>query len=205
MAEPAFIAVELQSGPQRCVPYSDAGFECARDYVGAAYPVQIFPPSSPQRIVVHTLSDSNASDWVTETFTRIDIPFLAPEQESPNIFLSDRDARFLAQIGEDLGELSESVRLSASGKLCKQFTDSIGLNLANIPQIRCAVFGDEEDGITLVAHSRASMRQVSFEFGDDENTINIVSIDEQMRRFERACGIDQTLTLVEAIAWLNPR
>ena len=76
--------------------------------------------------------------------------------------------------------------------------------LASVSRVRCVVFGDEEDGVELVAHSRATLRQVSFEFKSDGNTINIVSIDEEMRRFERACGIDKVRTLAEAIAWLNP-
>ncbi len=198
----AAIIVVVQENLAECgVHYSDAGFELHRDYVGALV-VKPPPSASQPRVEANTLSDSTDPDWIRRTFkTRSS----TAEATGPDISLSERETRFLTQVREDLGDLSEPVRLSASAKLCKLFTEDVGLKLARIPQARCAVFGDEEDGITLVAHSRASMRQVSFEFGDDEKTINIVSIDEQMHRFERGCGIDKTMTLAEAIAWLNPR
>ena len=205
MHDQGVIVVEPGNVLERCVQYGNPVFAFPRDYAAAGVQEHDRVPGALHRIVLHSLSDSNASPWITRTFERVDLPSLGVAAEGPNILLSEREARFLKQVGEDLDELSESVRLSASGKLCKQFTESVGLNLANTPQIRCAVFGDDEDGITLVTHSRASMRQVSFEFGDDERTINIVSIDEQMRRFERVCSIDQAMTLAEAIAWLNPR
>jgi hypothetical protein len=75
--------------------------------------------------------------------------------------------------------------------------------LAYVPQSRCAVFGSDEDGVELLAHSHASMRQVSFEFPLEGDLIRIVRIDEAMRRSECTCRIDHERTLQEAIAWLS--
>ena len=205
MHDLSMILVEPGNVGEGCVQHDDPFFEFASDSAASGVQEHVRGPGAFQRSVLHSLSDSNAPLWITTTIERIDLPLLGVAAEGPDVLLSEREARFLQQVDEDLEELCESVRLSASAKLCKQFTDSVGLDLANIPRVRCAVFGAEEDGVTLVAHSRASMRQVSFEFGDDEKSINIISIDEQMRRFERACGIDQALTLAKAIEWLNLR
>jgi hypothetical protein len=171
----------------RQVQCSDASFEIA------------FGPSgtmSPNRDLI------NSARWGVTVITPISS--IAGDPESGGLFLSEAQARFLTQIGSDLDELPEPVRSSPGAELCRQFVAGDGLALASIPSVRCAVFGDEEDGVELVAHSRASLRQVSLEFKPDENSINIVSIDEEMRRFERACGIEKVRTLAEAIAWLNP-
>jgi hypothetical protein len=72
-----------------------------------------------------------------------------------------------------------------------------------VPRVRWAVFGDDEDGIELVAHSRASMRQVSFEFPLDGDVIRVITIDEAMQRSERECRIEHERTLQEAIVWLK--
>ncbi len=194
----------LLNAAERHVQHSDEGWEFAKDVVGAAplkQPRILWP--RPETLVV-TLCDSNPGVWVTSTYRQVDAPSVAPDPESRDMFLSPPQA-FIRQIREDLDQLPGSVRSSQSAGLCRQFVEGVGMALANNPQARCAVFGDEEDGVTLVAHSRASMRQVSLEFGLEGNSINIVSIDEEMRRSERACGIDKVRTLGEAIAWLNPR
>jgi hypothetical protein len=153
-----------------------------------------------------TISDSNVAHWVETVYCNV-----AGRQEvkaSPDIckfFVPDFEAEFLTQIGKDLDDLPASIRSSPGAEHCRRFTEGVGLALASIPRVRCAAFGDEKDSVTLLAHSRASMRQVSFEFKRDENSISIISIDEEMHRFERACSIDKTRTLAEAIAWLNPR
>ena len=185
---------------------SDDSFDVIMGYAGIAPARRSSMPGSKPRGLVETLSDSSPAVWVSVTFPAVValVSSVTSDPESGEIFLSEREAFFLTQILNDLAELSEPVRSSASAKLCKRFAEGVGLSLANIPQARCAVFGDEEDGVELVAHSRASMRQVSFEFGDDERTINIVSIDEQMRRDARECHINHVLTLAEAVAWLNP-
>lgn len=69
--------------------------------------------------------------------------------------------------------------------------------------VRWAVFEDEEDGVTLVVHSRKSKRQVSLEFAPYGASVNIIQIDESMHLSERKCGSDDVLQIGEAIAWLN--
>jgi len=170
------------------VQYSDASFEIA------------FGPSGTMSLNRDLIYDAR---WGVSVIAPIS--FIAGDPESGGLFLSETEARFLTQIGSDLDELPEPVRSSPGAELCRRFAEGVGMALAFIPRVRCAVFGDEEDGVELVAHSRASMRQVSFEFRPGENSINIISIDEEMRRFERACGIEKVRTLAEAIAWLNPR
>lgn len=185
---------------------SDDSFDVIMGYAGIAPVRPSSMPGSRPRGLVETLSDSSTAVWVSATFPAV-VAFVSSVTSDPEpgeFFLSERETFFLTQILNDLAELSEPVRSSASAKLCKRFAEGVGLNLANIPQARCAVFGDDEDGVELVAHSRASMRQVSFEFGENQRTINIVSIDEQMRRDARQCLINDVLTLGNAIAWLNP-
>jgi hypothetical protein len=125
--------------------------------------------------------------------------------QAGTIFLRSEEAEFLSQLRKDLDELPASLRISPEAESFRHFIEGVGLTLARIPRVRCAVFGDDEDGITLTAHSRASMRQVSFEFAPAANSIKIVSIDEQMQLFERSCSIEKSKTLAEAIAWLIPR
>jgi len=120
------------------------------------------------------------------------------------MFLSELEDRFLARITADFDDLPEILRSSASAQLCRRFIEGVGLALSRDPHARCAVFGDQEDGVELVVHSRASLRQVSFEFGLEQNLINIVRIDNKMHRSVQTCGIDKVRTLAEAIAWLNP-
>jgi hypothetical protein len=188
-----------------CTQYSDQSFELAKN-LSAAAPAKRSPVLPLRRQVpVETLSVSAIADSVDKTFKYVDVQSVAPAPQSNKMFLSEAEARFLTQIGSDLDELPEPVRSSPGAELCRRFAEGVGMALAFIPQVRCAVFGDEEDGVELVAHSRASMRQVSFEFGLGVDSINIISIDEEMRRFERACGIEKVRTLAEAIAWLNPR
>ncbi len=201
MSDPVLIAVKPENLAECHVRCIDAGFQFPRDCAAAYVPKQVRAAASPRRPVADTLSDATDSDWVTGTFKSRS---LAAEASRPGIFLQEREVRFLTQVGEDLDELNEPARSSASAKLCRRFAEDVGIGLANIPRARWAVFGDGEDGVALVAHARASMRQVSFEFGGDDNTINVVSIDEQMHRFERRCGIDKVMTLAESIAWLNP-
>lgn len=204
MNECNLIVEEALNAAEGDVQHGDLGFEFAKDSVGVP-PTKHWSAPRPRRCPpAETVSDSNTDPWISMTFGYVGFLSVAPDPESREFFLSEREAFFLTQVLKDLAELSEPVRSSASAKLCKRFAEGVGLDLANIPQARCAVFGDEEDGVELVAHSRASMRQVSFEFGDDERTINIVSIDEQMRRDARQCLINHVLTLGNAIAWLNP-
>lgn len=162
------------------------------------------PAYRPVATAVYAISDSNVAKWIAATFYNVGYWLdVEPGPDSQKIFLSPEE-EFLTQMRSDLDELAQPVRSSPEAMLCRRFVEGVGKALAFIPHARCAVFGDEEDGVELVAHSRTSMRQVSFEFGNTDDTINIVSIDEEMRRFERACGIDKVRTLAEAIAWLNP-
>lgn len=204
MHEGILILEDTLNAAERDVQHGDLGFEFPKDLAGMVPTKHRSAPRPRRCALAETLSDSSTAVWISVTFENVDFLSVGPDPESREFFLSEREA-FLTQMLIDLAELSEPVRSSASAKLCKRFAEGVGLNLANIPQARCAVFGDDDDGVELVAHSRASMRQVSFEFGDAEKTVNIISIDEHMRRFERACGIDQALTLAKAIEWLNLR
>lgn len=184
--------------------FSDQNFELARDSADAGFSNRLPSRAHPRNVSIETLSDSNAAFWVKITYGQ-EVPTITMERETAEMFLTERDAQFLKRIQCDIDELNEPVRRSRGAEICRRFAETVGLALASLPQLRSAVFGDEEDGVELVAHSCASMRQVSFDFGLEGNSINIVSIDENMRRFERTCGLDKVLTLAEAIAWLKPR
>lgn len=191
---------ELLTGTQ----YSDQSFKLAPNWSGAAPAKRDAVPTYRRDFSAEPLSVSDIADSVAKTFKHVDAQSVAPAPASGKMFLSEAQARFLTQIESDLDELPGPVRSSPAAELCRRFVAGVGLALASIANVRCAVFGDEEDGVELVAHSRASLRQVSLEFMPDENSINIISIDEEMRRFERACGIEKVRTLAEAIAWLKP-
>ncbi len=190
----------------REVQFSDEYFEIAIGPSGIVSPNREPIHNEARGEPVTTLTDSQEAAWVAETFRpTVCISSAAGDPESGGLFVSERVAAFLRQMRNDLAELREPVRSSPGAELCYRFTESVGMALAFVPQARCAVFGDEEDGVELVAHSRASKRQVSFEFPHEGDMIKIVSIDEDMRRSERKCRIDHARTLGEAIAWLNPR
>ena len=161
-------------------------------------------PESKRRSVGDALAGPEANRWIERKLTYADFPPEAMDVGPSGMFLPEREAQFLHQMRLDIAQLNEAVRSSQEVAHCRRFVENVGLALARIPRVRCAVFGEEEDGVELVAHSRASMRQVSFEFRPESNSINIISIDENMRRFERGCEIDMVRTLAEAIGWLNP-
>lgn len=151
-------------------------------------------------------SASNFADWVAKSFRPTQQRTLSSDpSNAPGVFLSNAEERFIRQIRVDLGDLDIRMRQSSAAELCKRFTDGVGLELANKPGTRVAVFEDEADMITLVAHSHSSKRQVSFEFHADGATIGIVSIDERMQRTERKCRIHQIEPIGNAIAWLITR
>lgn len=181
---------------EKDVHQSDQNFEIDEDSVRTPPPRARASSSAP--------SDSNTAVWLSMTLADGNPQSLARNPGWGDLFLSEPEA-FLMQVRIDIAELSEPVRRSPGVKLCLHFAKGVGLALAFVPEARVAVFGDEEDGVELLAHSRASMRQVCFEFATADNTINIISIDEEMQRFERSCGIEKVRTLAKAIAWLNPR
>jgi len=142
--------------------------------------------------------------WTATTFDHVGVHSTTLEPEGRSMFVSPRERRFLAEIRRELDRLGERVRSSLSAKLCERFVEGVGIALANQLSIRWALFADEEDGVTLLAHSRASKRQLSFEFASSESSITVVQIDEEMRRFKYDCGINHMLQLANAIAWLKP-
>ncbi len=161
---------------------------------------------SPTEDVPVDASASNFAVWVSTVFPPTQLRALPPDPpNAPGVFLSNAEVRFLRQIRDDLGDLGVRMRQSSAAELCKKFTDGVGLELANKPGTRAAVFEDEEDMITLVAHSHSSKRQVSFEFHADGITIGIVLIDERMQRTESKCRIHQIEHIGDTIAWLINR
>ncbi len=162
-------------------------------------------PSLAENVPVDAAA-SNCAVWVSTAFCPPQLKTLPSDlPNAPGVFLSNAEVRFLRQIRDDLGDLGVRMRQSSAADLCKKFTDGVGLELANQPGTRVAVFEDEEDMITLVAHSHSLKRQVSFEFHADGTTIGIVSIDERMQRTERECRIHQIERIRGAIAWLIHR
>ncbi|MEK7730534.1 MAG: hypothetical protein AAB363_01625 [Planctomycetota bacterium] len=197
----------LMSAPNAAEHHSQYSDGCFQIVIGASGMV---PPNWGELISTTTLpgfgaslTDSSPAHWVAKNF--LDVDDGTPGHELGEVFVPAPHAQFIAQIRDDLNQLSASVRTSHSAELCRLFAEGVGIALANNPGARIAVFGDEEDGVTLVAHSRASKRQVSFEFGARGDTITIISIDEEMCRTERECHISHVLTLGNAIAWLNRR
>ncbi len=189
----------------RLAQFSDRSFEIAPAPSGVM-PWTCDRTNYKQLVVLATgLSDSKESAWVAATYCYIaPVSFVESDPESGRLFLSLDEAAFIRLVQKDLDDMPVSVRSSHPAELCRRFAEGVGMALAYVPLARCAVFGDEEDGVTLVAHSRASMRQVSFEFRPDQDSIHIISIDEEMRRYERPCGITKVQILSQVIAWLNP-
>lgn len=184
--------------------YNDGTFELVTDPSGIALPPQPRPSASAPPIAEGSLADSTmAISTVTIFSVVVDERSSAPPSELRKPFLSAQQVQFIQQLEEDIAELPLKVRSSDSAKHCWEFASNVGIALANARAIRCAVFGDEEDGVTFVAHSSTTKRQVSFEFDANTPTITIVQIDEQMRRVERACQIHHELTLGNAVSWLS--
>ena len=79
------------------------------------------------------------------------------------------------------------------------------------PATRFAVFLDEEDGTEVVLHSRASMRQLTLDFGPNDEMLRLISIDENMKDEVEVLHADPVgddhywiRSLREAIEWLEP-
>jgi len=191
---------ELLTGTQ----YSDQSFELAENLSAAASAKRSLGLPLRRKVPVETLSVSTIADSVDKTFKYVDVQSAAPAPKSGKMFLSESEARFLAQIGSDLDELPEPVRSSPGAELCRRFAEGDGLALAFMPRVRCAVFGDEKDGVELVAHSGASKRQVSLEFALSGRSITVVQLDEKLRRSEHECGVHHVRQLANAIEWLTP-
>lgn len=184
--------------------HGDCTFELVSDLSEIALPTQPRPSASAPLIVEVSLADSTmAVSTFTNFFSVADERSSAPPSELGEPFLSAQQAQFIRQLAEDIAQLPLIVRSSDSAKLCWEFISNIGIALASARDIRCAVFGDEEDGVTLVAHSSTTKRQVSFEFDANTPTITIVLIDEQMHTVERDCQIRHELTLGNAVSWLS--
>ena len=184
---------------------SDDNFEIVVDLSETVSPMLARPRASVPLIVWGALADlTMAISTVTVFCSVVDERSSASSSEMDEPFLAAPQVQFLRQVEEDIAQLPLRVRSSNSAKLCLKFATNVGIALASARAVRWAVFGDEEDGITLVAHSRLTKRQVSFEFEAKTQIISIVSIDEQMRRFERACRIENERTLGNAVAWLYP-
>ncbi|MCH8149249.1 MAG: hypothetical protein IH987_14910 [Planctomycetes bacterium] len=181
----------------------DDTFAFVSDLSETAPPQPRSSPSGPF-IVEGSLADSTmAISTFTVFFSVVDERSSAPPSEVGEPFLSAEQAQFIRELAEDRAQLPLKVRSSDSAKLCWEFVSNVGIALANARAIRCAIFGDEEDGVTFVAHSGTTKRQVSFEFGEKTPTVTIVKIDHQMHRVELDCRIHHELTLGNAVSWLS--
>lgn len=125
------------------------------------------------------------------------------QQPQLEIFPSATELHSIRQMIEDLESLDATLRASNAGVACRKFVTGLGRRFANQVDTRCAVFGEEDGTVTLLAHSRALSRQLSLEFGTDGTTVGLVKIDEFMRRYERRTLLSDLNTLQKAIAWLG--
>lgn len=203
MSDLATITSTFFDATKRNVRAIDQGLRFPNYPFGEVQSKQRLISSVRQRVFTNALSDSSTSVWVFITNQNNHVPTIPKDISTDELFLPQEDV-FLHQFEEDLANIPTSVRESRAGVLCRRFAEGVGIALASICGVRCATFGDEEDGIALVAHSRLTKRQISFEFACDEDRITIIMIDEEMRRTEKECKIDHVLTLGNAIAWLNP-
>lgn len=112
--------------------------------------------------------------------------------------------RTVHDLKAEVAELPESARNSAAAELCTRFIDEFGQLIADQADTRSEVFSEEDEGVSVITHAAPTKRQVTFDFRPDGRTIEVTSIDENMRRTTRTCRIDHASTLREAIAWLNP-
>lgn len=152
------------------------------------------------------VSAFNFAVWTSETLSPVQSRAMSDQEtESPLFNLTAEQAEFIRQVHVDIAELDDVARHSSAAKLCLQFAEDVGLLLAHVPSVRWAIFAEEDGSVTLEAHSRKSKRQVSFEFGHDGRSITLISIDEDMHRLCRECGIHHVMTLGDAIAWLSRR
>ena len=149
------------------------------------------------------LPHSEISDWIVRTYRAVTIPSLPPDIQNHSVFLSTAEQHYRMQIGEELQALGEPLSSSSAADRCQLFAETTGLALSIQPGTRWAIFGDELDGIALLAHSRENKRQVTFEFPVQGPSIKIIRIDEEMRRHEHSCRIEHVLQLENAIAWLS--
>lgn len=179
-------------------PVNDASLITEKDR--AAVPVE----HSNCRVVVVSSSESNPANWITTTYSPVQIRFVLPDAEVHDFFLSAAEAQFIQQTREDIAQLPNVSSSSPAANCCKKFAEGVGIALVHQPRTRWAVFAEEDGEVTLVAHSRTSKRQVSFEFGADGSSINIVRIDADMQRDQEECMLDDVHALGCAIAWLTP-
>ncbi len=185
---------------------SDHDFRLVKDASSNTEQVQAAAPVAHLkcRVVAVNSSESKPANWITTTYSPVEIRYVPPDSELNDFFLSAAEAQFIQQIREDVAGLPGVFSSSSAAEHCKQFAEGVGTALVNASQTRWAVFAEEDGMVTLQVHSRASKRQVSFEFCSGADTINIVSIDANMQRHESECPIGDVQELRNAIVWLNP-
>jgi len=198
--------IETPAAAEKAAQASDRDFRLVNDTSLITEQGQAAAPAahSKCRVVAASSSESNPANWITTTYSPVEIRFVPPDSGINELFLSAAEAQFIQQIREDVAGLPGVFSSSSAADRCKQFAEVVGTALVNAPQTRWAVFAEEDGMVTLQAHSRASKRQMSFEFCCDADTINIVSIDANMQRHEWECPIGDVQKLRNAIVWLNP-
>lgn len=177
---------------------TDGMFEFAVSCAGGL-PVRVIISTPPGSVPPHP----ETSSWMSPVLNPVPVLSLPPDPKNHGVFLSAAEQRFSTHINDELNALGEPLKSSVAADHCKRFVENSRFLLSNQAGIRWAIFGDELDGIALVAHSKVSKRQVTLEFATNGALIKIIQIDECMHRRERSCRIEHILQLENAVAWLN--
>lgn len=182
----------------RCAGMSDICFVPTQD--ASLVLVKLPRHCHPSKLSVQrttTIASGNASQWVERTMGNR-WPSAELEPQVAEFFLSENQARFAEEVQTEIDALPNPD--AAAARRCIEFTETA--DLANMSEVRWAIFPDEDDAVTLVVHSKRYKRQVSFEFRN-EGAVVVERIDEHMRQSHDRCGLDHRLQLRAAMEWVT--
>jgi hypothetical protein len=120
--------------------------------------------------------------------------FLAPEHPNTSV---------PASVESDLSSLSARVS-GCAAEACREIARAADPLISAARELHYAVFDDDGGGLALLAHSRLTKRQVTFEISPEGN-LTVISIDEALRRHEHALGQIDAASVWQPIEWLVSR
>lgn len=85
----------------------------------------------------------------------------------------------LAQATEEAVEYDEASPSNEATRACRTISNSLAPHLALAPQLRWAVFAEDDGGVSLVAQSLISDRRLSCIISR-EGSVSVLAIDEKM-------------------------
>jgi hypothetical protein len=170
--------------------------------------VDLYPPT-PEQVRFSAADCTNTAvgslfSWVASHLrTNAFAPAASTESDPAAACAENLDAALMRAVREDLrSAIVQGLIDSRAVATCLRVAEALSAILRLIPDAKFAAFAEDE-GASLLIHSKSAKRQVTFEVSPDGRTIHVVTIDEQMRRTEYFAARADDLRVRESVAWLR--